>query len=232
MTREQLGALILDSERQLYSTAKTILYSDQDCADAIQDTIVKAFSKIQTLKNDKYARTWLIRILINECYTILRKSSKLTSLDMMDEQTDAETCVLNWDGTMDIYQPGQVELQQLIEKGAYQSWVFGPSLLDEKGKAKDKFLTWDYIRESHPRTAIGYYEPGHYCLLLVDGRQDSSRGMFPDEMAKVFEELGCKAAYNLDGGHCSFMTFLDKVANHPYKPEHEVADGIFITEGL
>lgn len=50
--------------------------------------------------------------------------------------------------------------------------------------------------------------------------------------AKVFEELGCKAAYNLDGGHCSFMTFLDKVANHPYKPEHEVADGIFITEGL
>ena len=80
MTKEQLGVLILDCERQLYSTAKTILYSDQDCADAIQDTIVKAFSKIQTLKNDKYAKTWLIRILINECYTILRKSSKLTSL--------------------------------------------------------------------------------------------------------------------------------------------------------
>lgn len=83
MTKEQLGVLILDCERQLYSTAKTILYSDQDCADAIQDTIVKAFSKIQTLKNDKYAKTWLIRILINECYTILRKSSKLTSLDCM-----------------------------------------------------------------------------------------------------------------------------------------------------
>ena len=66
MTREQLGALILDSERHLYSTAKTILYSDQDCADAIQDTIVKAFLKIDTLKNDKYARTRLDRILINE----------------------------------------------------------------------------------------------------------------------------------------------------------------------
>ena len=54
MTKEQLGNLILDSERQLYSTAKTILFSDQDCADAIQETIVKAFSKIDTLKNDKY----------------------------------------------------------------------------------------------------------------------------------------------------------------------------------
>ena len=52
MTKEQLGSLILDSERQLYSTAKTILFSDQDCADAIQETIVKAFSKIDTLKND------------------------------------------------------------------------------------------------------------------------------------------------------------------------------------
>lgn len=149
-----------------------------------------------------------------------------------NKQTTEETCVLNWDGTMDIYQPGQVDLQQLVDRGAYQSWIFGPSLLDESGKAKSTFLTWDYIRESHPRTAIGYYEPGHYCLLLVDGRQDSSRGMFLDEMAKVFEDLGCKAAYNLDGGHCSFMTMKNQVANHPYKPEHEVEDGIFITEGL
>ena len=149
-----------------------------------------------------------------------------------NKQTTEETCVLNWDGTMDIYQPGQVDLQQLVDRGAYQSWIFGPSLLDESGKAKSTFLTWDYIRESHPRTAIGYYEPGHYCLLLVDGRQKSSRGMFLDEMAKVFEDLGCKAAYNLDGGHCSFMTMKNQVANHPYKPEHEVEDGIFITEGL
>lgn len=149
-----------------------------------------------------------------------------------NKQTDVETCVLNWDGTMDIYNPGQIDLQQLIDKGAYQSWIFGPSLLDENGKAKDTFLTWDYIKESHPRTAIGYFEPGHYCLLLVDGRQKDSRGMFLDEMAKVFEDLGCQSAYNLDGGHCSFMTFQDQVANHPYKPKHEIEDGIFITEGL
>lgn len=123
-----------------------------------------------------------------------------------------------------------MDWQQLVQNGAYQSWVFGPSLLDENGKAKKDFVTWDYIRQSHPRTAIGYYEPGHYCLLLVDGRQKSSRGMFLNEMADVFEKLGCKVAYNLDGGHCSFMIYQNKVISHPYKPEHEVADGIFITE--
>ena len=90
MTKEELGTLILNSERQLYSTAKTILINDQDCADAIQETIVKAFSKIGTLRNDKYAKTWLIRILINECYTLLRKSSKLVSLEGMNEMTEIE----------------------------------------------------------------------------------------------------------------------------------------------
>lgn len=146
--------------------------------------------------------------------------------------TDTETCVLNWDGTMEIYPPGQLDGQQLIKRGAYQSWIFGPSLLDANGKAKTDFSTWAYIKESHPRTAIGYFEPGHYCLLVVDGRQESSRGMFPEEMAKVFEDLGCKVAYNLDGGHCSFLTFRDKMANHPYKREYEITDGIFISEGI
>ena len=91
MTKEQLGNLILDSERQLYSTAKTILFSDQDCADAIQETIVKAFSKIDTLKNDKYARTWLIRILINECYNLVRKSSKFISLEDLEDRLELES---------------------------------------------------------------------------------------------------------------------------------------------
>lgn len=147
------------------------------------------------------------------------------------EKTGAETCILNWDGTMKIYGPGEMSTQQLIDEGAYQSWIFGPSLLDKDGKAKTSFLTWDYIRQSHPRTAIGYYEPGHYCLLCVDGRiPDYSRGMFLEEMSALFEKLGCKAAYNLDGGHCTFMTMKDTVKNRPYKAEHKIPDGIFIKE--
>ena len=90
MTKEQLVSLILDSERQLYSTAKTILFSDYDCADAIQETIVKAFSNVGTLKNDNYARTWLIRILINECYSLVRKSSKFIPLENLADRQESE----------------------------------------------------------------------------------------------------------------------------------------------
>ena len=95
MTKEQLGSLILDSERQLYSTAKTILFSDYDCADAIQETIVKAFSNVGTLKNDNYARTWLIRILINECYSLVRKSSKFIPLENLADRQEPEASTVS-----------------------------------------------------------------------------------------------------------------------------------------
>lgn len=85
MTKDQLGVLILEAEGQIYCTARTILGNDEDCADAIQETIVKAFQKIDTLKKDKYAKTWLMRILINECYNLIRRESRLVSLENFQE---------------------------------------------------------------------------------------------------------------------------------------------------
>lgn len=84
MTKEKLGSLIIASEDHLYRVAKSLLYNDADCADAIQDAIVKAFSKLHTLKNDKYAKTWVIRILINECYAIMRKEKRMVSLETVE----------------------------------------------------------------------------------------------------------------------------------------------------
>ena len=86
MTKEALGELILSSERQLYATAKTILSDDQDCADAIQESIVKAFSKIDTLKKDRYAKTWLMRILISMNVITLQGASTSMNLWMKDMQ--------------------------------------------------------------------------------------------------------------------------------------------------
>ena len=90
MVKEELGELILASQDTLYRVSKTILKNDVDCADAISETIVKAFSKIHTLKQDHYAKTWLIRILMNECYTILRQEKRIVSLEEYSKETTAE----------------------------------------------------------------------------------------------------------------------------------------------
>lgn len=80
MKKEQLGQLIIASEETLYHVAKSLLANDADCADAIQEAIVKAFTNLHTLRQDSYAKTWLVRILINECYTLMRKGKRLVSL--------------------------------------------------------------------------------------------------------------------------------------------------------
>ena len=58
----------------------------------------------------------------------------------------------------------------------------------------------------HPRTAIGIdHDTGQLLLLVVDGRQDFSRGLTMKELAKLFERLGAEDALNLDGGGSSIM---------------------------
>ena len=90
MKKEELGELIMASEDAMYHVAKTLLYSDADCTDAIQEAIVKAFSKLDTLKKDAYAKTWLMRILLNECYSVMRKEKRVVSLEDYRQEEKAE----------------------------------------------------------------------------------------------------------------------------------------------
>lgn len=56
----------------MYKTARSMLRSDEDVADAVQDTILCCWEKIGQLREGKYFKTWMIRILINKCNDILR----------------------------------------------------------------------------------------------------------------------------------------------------------------
>lgn len=89
MKKEKLGETIIESQEKLYHIAKSMLFDDEDCSDAISETIVKAFSKIHTLKSEEYVDTWLVRILINECYNVIRQKKRVVSLEdyMMKSQT-------------------------------------------------------------------------------------------------------------------------------------------------
>lgn len=140
-----------------------------------------------------------------------------------------DVCVLYANGEMATYSAEEFDCQAAIEAGAWQAWSFGPALLDENGQAKT-FETTD-ISGVNPRTAIGYYEPGHYCFVVVDGRQAGySMGMSFRSLSELFEELGCQAAYNLDGGRTSVMSYLGEVVNQPYKDGRGVSDILYITD--
>ena len=69
----------------MYKTARGLLKNDNDVSDAIQDTILTSFEKIHKLKNPQYFKTWLIRILINECNQILRHYKKVNTIEQVPE---------------------------------------------------------------------------------------------------------------------------------------------------
>ena len=117
-------------------------------------------------------------------------------------------CALFRDGTMEAYDAKEYDIEDIKARGAVQVWSFGPVLLDENGRVRDQYKMSSAVSYTNPRSAIGYYEPGHYCFVVVDGRQNGySKGMTIPELAAVFEELGCTKAYNLDGGGSAVMVF-------------------------
>lgn len=68
--------LIISINDYLYKIARTRLYCQDDIEDAIQDTILSAFCYIKRLKNPEFFKTWIIKILINNCNKIYKNKSK------------------------------------------------------------------------------------------------------------------------------------------------------------
>ena len=147
------------------------------------------------------------------------------------EQTSNDICVLYKDGTMATYAPDEYVVEDELQKNVYQVWKFGPKLLDADGVPMTTFNTSSPIKWENPRSAIGYYEPGHYCFVVVDGRQDGySYGLRIPELAAIFEELGCTEAYNLDGGGSAVMVFNHEKYSRQSNGGRNLGDIIYVAE--
>ena len=128
---------------------------------------------------------------------------------------DNEDLVIYADGSFEIINESDITAQELVDKGAYNVFSFGPALIidgeisvttkDEVGKAK----------ADNPRTAIGIIDELHYVLVVADGRTKKSEGLTLYELAEFMQELGAVTAYNLDGGGSSSMVFNGEVINNP-----------------
>ncbi|MEC0126572.1 phosphodiester glycosidase family protein [Paenibacillus pabuli] len=144
------------------------------------------------------------------------------------------------DGTMKTYNETEVSSSELLAEGATNTLSFGPILIQD-GEIVSDFSSVKIdnnfgnrsIQVANPRTAIGMIAPNHYVFVVVDGRQDNSRGMTLAELANVMKGLGATEAYNLDGGGSSTMYFMGRVVNNPLgrNQERGVSDILYLKEG-
>lgn len=81
MNKDEFADKVLEAESTLYHVSKSILIHDEDCEDAVQWAILKAYNKLGKLKKEPYFKTWLVRILINECYSLKRKECSKISYE-------------------------------------------------------------------------------------------------------------------------------------------------------
>jgi exopolysaccharide biosynthesis protein len=140
-------------------------------------------------------------------------------------------------GSMKIYEETQTSAKKLLEQGVTQTLSFGPALVQNSSAITDfgnVSIDSNFgnrsIEDSNPRTGIGMISANHYVFVVVDGRSQESQGMTLTEFAKVFEDLGCTDAYNLDGGGSSTMYFKGRVVNNPLGKGQErgVSDILYI----
>ena len=89
MTKEFFIAGIEACSDMMYRVAWSILRNDDDVQDALQDAALKSWEKRNRLKEEKYFRTWITRILINVCYDAQRKHRRTVPLDSIPEQSCA-----------------------------------------------------------------------------------------------------------------------------------------------
>lgn len=159
--RQAFTQLVLDHEQMLARVAMTILKNPEDAADAVQDAILDAWQNLGSLRQAKYFKTWLIRILMNKCYRIGSLQSKHSHTQL--EELPVASQLPDWDQTMDV----NAALESLKEEDRLVLGLFYYDGLSTKEISKALSISEDCVRQrlhrSRKRFQTAYLEKEELC---------------------------------------------------------------------
>lgn len=102
--KQAFTQLILNYQQDLYKIALTRLHSEYDIDEAIQETMISAFTNIKNLQDPKKFKNWIIKILINKCNEIYRKKIlKFAPLKEIDTYKILDSNNLEIESNLDFY---------------------------------------------------------------------------------------------------------------------------------
>ena len=152
-------SLIREHKLSLYRVARGILNNESDIEDALSNCILKAYKNIGKLSQEKFFKTWLTRILINECKNIIKKNKdyyirddKLININVYNDtykDVDLQNALLELDErireTIILYyyeDMKQTDIAKLLDinEATVRSRIF-------KGKEKLRTVLKDYNNE-------------------------------------------------------------------------------------
>jgi RNA polymerase sigma-70 factor (ECF subfamily) len=113
---DAFNQLVLAYQNLAYSVAYRTLQDSEAAADVVQDSFIKAYRAIGGFQGGSF-KSWLIRIVVNTCYDLLRsKQQRLTdSLDDLTERDENPVQLRDPGVTPDVALE-RLELQQWLEQ--------------------------------------------------------------------------------------------------------------------
>ncbi len=85
MTGTEFARRVTELTPMLYRICCMQLASPADREEAVQEAIFRAWRKLSTLRHEEYFSTWLVRILINVCRDVQKRSKRTVSIDIIPE---------------------------------------------------------------------------------------------------------------------------------------------------
>lgn len=83
---------VMLNERLLFSVSYSVLRNREQCSDAVQSAILKAWKRKGSLRDPAKFRSWLVKILLNECRSMKRRPEQLPlTEDLPYVQADRDT---------------------------------------------------------------------------------------------------------------------------------------------
>ena len=149
-----------------------------------------------------------------------------------DTAKDSDVLCIYANGTMEVVSDSEYTAEELVKKGVWQAFTFGPALVENSTVTVGENDEVGRAMASNPRTAIGMIDTNHFVFVVSDGRTSESSGLSLYELGQFMQKLGVKTAYNLDGGGSSTMYFNGQVVNNPTTngriKERGVSDIVYI----
>ena len=116
MTKQEFSRCIHDHEKAMYALAYGIVKNQEDAADVVQDAIVKAYTSLDSLRDPKLFKPWILRIVHNTAMSFLRGRRDTEDLEEQydlaapDPGVDQETRLTVWEAVNQLKMPYRLVL--------------------------------------------------------------------------------------------------------------------------
>lgn len=78
---DKLVAAIIENQDKFYRLAFSYVKNQEDALDVVQNAVCKALAHYEELRNESAVKTWFYRILLHECYALLKAKKRFAPAD-------------------------------------------------------------------------------------------------------------------------------------------------------